>query len=194
MKKIFLLGIIILCCLTINSTFSQSKNYLINRILVEGTYIRNLGNFGSTWDNAAGGYLTYGIAFPEHNFLMFRIGFISNNLLDNLKDSSDYSHASLTILPIEIGGRYYFTNSRFMPFVQFINGLNFVFQSNDLDGKSNEKTLVKYAWQVGFGLTINILNNLSFDAGVNYQSNFYEPEAMNIGFEYALGIGYGLGK
>ena len=81
-----------------------------------------------------------------------------------------------------------------MPFVQFINGINLVFQNADLDGQPNEKTLVKYAWQVGFGLTINLLGNLNVDASVNYQSNFYETDAMNTGFEYAFGIGYALGK
>ena len=194
MKKIILSLTVFLLIGTTYSSFGQSENYLKNRIILEGTYIRNLGNFSSTWDNAAGGYLTYGMAFPEHNLLMFRIGFLSNSLNNNLADSADYNEASLTIMPIEIGGRYYFTNTRFMPFVQFINGINLVFQNADLDGQPNEKTLVKYAWQVGFGLTINLLGNLNVDASVNYQSNFYETDAMNTGFEYAFGIGYALGK
>jgi opacity protein-like surface antigen len=54
--------------------------------------------------------------------------------------------------------------------------------------------MVKYAWQVGFGVTVNLIDNLSVDVGVNYQSNFYETEAMNTGFEYAFRIGYTLGN
>jgi hypothetical protein len=57
-----------------------------------------------------------------------------------------------------------------------------------------DETLVKYAWQVGLGLTINIISFLSLDVGVNYQSNFYETEAMNTGFEYAAGIGIAIGN
>ena len=193
MKKIILSLTVFLLIGITYSSFGQSENYLKNRIILEGTYIRNLGDFSNTWDNATGAYLTYGIAFPEHNFLMFRIGFLSNSLNNNLKDSVNYNDATLTIVPLEIGGRYYFTNTRFMPFVQFINGLNLVFENTDLSGEPEERTLVKYAWQVGFGLAINLLSNLNFDASVNYQSNFYETDAMNTGFEYAFGIGYALG-
>nr|MCU0407197.1 hypothetical protein [Ignavibacteriaceae bacterium] len=45
--------------------------------------IRNIGNFGSVWSNASGGYLGYGIAFPDHNYLMMRAGYINNKLKDN---------------------------------------------------------------------------------------------------------------
>jgi hypothetical protein len=153
--------------------------------MVEGMYIRNLGNFGDVWSNASGGYIGYSVAFPEHNLLIMRTGFINNTL----KDGIDYDNASLTIIPFEIGGRYYFLNDRFMPFVQFMNGLNIVFENTSLEGEKAEKTMVKYAWQIGFGLTFNIINNLSFDVGVNYQSNFYHHDAMNTGFEYATGFG-----
>jgi hypothetical protein len=152
-------------------------------------YLRNLGNFGDVWANASGGYVSYGIAFPEHNLLIFRVGYINNKL----KEDVDYADASLSIVPIEIGGRYYFTDSRFMPFVQFMNGLNIISENTNLEGETKDETLVRYAWQVGFGLTINIVSYLSFDVGVNYQSNFYQDEAMNTGFEYAAGIGYAIG-
>jgi opacity protein-like surface antigen len=68
--------------------------------------------------------------------------------------------------------------------------LNFVFENTNLEGVKEDRTLVKFAWQVGFGLTINITNNINFDIGVNYQSNFYQHDAMNTGFEYATGFGF----
>jgi opacity protein-like surface antigen len=188
MKKIILSTIIVLIAGTIFTGFAQSETFLKNRILVEGFYIRNLGNFGDVWSNAAGGYLGYSIAFPEHNLLMMRVGLISNNLQDDVS----YEDASLTMIPIEIGGRYYFFDDRFMPFIQFMNGLNLVFENTNLEGESEEKTMVKYAWQVGFGLTVNVVSSLSIDVGVNYQSNFYQHDAMNTGFEYAFGIGFAL--
>ena len=170
--------------------FAQPETYLKNRILVEGFYIRNLGNFGDVWTNASGGYIGYSIAFPDHNLLMMRIGFINNTINDEV----NYQDASLTMIPIEIGGKYYFFDDRFMPFLQFMNGLNLVVENTNLEGESEDKTMVKYAWQIGFGLTINILSNPSFDIGVNYQSNFYQHDAMNTGFEYAFGIGYQIGN
>jgi len=196
MKKIILSTLIVLITSSIFSCFGQSESYLKNRILVEGLYIRNLGNFGDVWTDASGGYIGYSIALPEHNLLIMRTGFINNELDDDLKLQEDvaFSDASLTIIPIEIGGRYYFIDDMFMPFVQFMNGLNLVFENTNLEGESEEKTMVKYAWQIGFGLTINILSNPSFDIGVNYQSNFYQHDAMNTGFEYTFGIGYAFGN
>ena len=196
MKKIILSLMLIFFVGSLSSGFAQSESYLKNRISVEGFYTRNLGNFGDVWTDASGGYIGYSIALPEHNLLIMRTGFINNDLDDDLKLQEDiaFSDASLTIIPIEIGGRYYFNDNMLMPFVQFMNGLNLVFENTNLKGESEEKTMVKYAWQVGFGLTVNILSNLSLDIGVNYQSNFYQHDAMNTGFEYAFGIGYAFGN
>ena len=57
----------------------------------------------------------------------------------NLKSQEDlaFSDASLTIIPIEIGGRYYFIDDRFMPFIQFMNGLNLVFENTNLEGEND---------------------------------------------------------
>lgn len=188
MKKIFLSIIIVLIAGTIFTGFGQSETYLKNRILIEGFYIRNLGNFGDVWTNASGGYIGYSIAFPDHNLLMMRTGFINNNYEFNVEA------ASLIMIPIEIGGRYYFFDDSFMPFLQFMNGLNLVFENTNLEGENKEKTMVKYAWQVGIGVTVNVINSLSLDIGVNYQSNFYQHDAMNTGFEYVFGMGWTFGN
>jgi len=190
MKKIILSIIVVLFASSIFTGFAQSDIYLKDRILVEGFYIRNLGNFGDVWTNASGGYIGYSIAYPDHNLLMLRTGFINNTLNDEV----NYKDASLTMIPIEIGGRYYFIDNRFMPFVQFMNGLNLILENTNLEGKNEDKTMVKYAWQIGFGLTVNVMRNLSLDIGVNYQSNFYQQDATNTGFEYAIGIGYAMGN
>ena len=118
--------------------------------------------------------------------LILRTGFINNIYKFNIEK------ASLTIIPIEIGGRYYFTDSRFMPFFQFMNGLNIIFENTNLEGEKEDKTLVKYAWQVGIGITINLVENLRIDVGANYQSNFYMTEIMNTEFEYVFEIGFTL--
>ena len=196
MKKIILTIIIILSVGSLFTSFAQSDTYLKNRIFVEGLYIRNIGNFGDVWANASGGYLGYGIAFPDHNYLMMRTGIISNKLKDEFstEDSLTYEDAYLTMVPIEIGGRYYFIDHMFMPYVQFMTGLNLVFQNEDYVGENEDENLVKFAWQVGFGFTVNLISNLSIDLGVNYQSNFYDDDAMNTGFEYTIGLGYALGN
>lgn len=190
MKKIFLTLILVITFASLFTIFAQSESYLKNRVFVEGLYIRNIGNFGSVWSNASGGYLGYGIAFPDHNYLMMRAGLISNKLKDDVTSEDAY----LTMVPVEIGGRYYFIDHMFMPFAQFMTGLNFVFENEDLVGENEDKNLVKFAWQVGFGVTVNVMSSLSLDIGVNYQSNFYDDDAMNTGFEYTVGIGYAIGN
>ncbi len=196
MSKIFLTIITLISFGSLFTIFAQSESYLKNRIFVEGLYTRNIGNFGNVWSNSSGGYLGYGIAFPEHNYLMMRTGVISNKLKDKLsnQESLTYDGAYLTIIPLEVGGRYYFNDNVFMPFAQFMTGLNFIFQNKDLVGKNENKILVKYAWQIGLGFTINLVSDFCIDAGVNYQSNFYDTEAMNTGFEYTIGIGYAIGN
>ncbi|MBK9099249.1 MAG: outer membrane beta-barrel protein [bacterium] len=190
MKKIILTIIILISAAALFSGSAQSDNYLKNRIFVEGLYIRNIGNFGNVWSNASGGYLGYGIAFPDHNYLMMRTGIISNKLNDDMMNEDAY----LTMIPIEAGGRYYFVDNMFMPFVQFMTGLNLVFTNGDIVGENEAENLVKFAWQVGLGFTINVIENISVDAGVNYQSNFYDDDAMNTGFEYTIGLGYAFGN
>lgn len=190
MKKIILILIIIFSIGSIYTVTAQSDSYLKNRIFVEGLYIRNIGNFASAWSNASGGYLGYGFAFPEHNYLMLRTGVISNKLNDAMINEDAY----LTMIPVEVGGRYYFIDNMFMPFVQFMTGLNLVFTNGDIVGENEAENLVKFAWQVGLGFTVNVISNISIDAGVNYQSNFYDDDAMNTGFEYTVGFGYALGN
>ena len=81
MKKIlFLLVFLIIDANITRITFAQSENHINNLVFVQGNYLRNLGTFGQVWSQAAGGYLGYGIYFPEHNLLMFRTGFMNHAL------------------------------------------------------------------------------------------------------------------
>jgi hypothetical protein len=143
LRKLILL-IALMLTGAVNDGFAQQEKFLKNRIMIEGLYIRNLGNFAEVWENASGGYIGYSIAFLDHNLLIMRTGFINNSP----KDSTGYEDASLTIIPIELGGRYYFTDDTFMPFVQFMPGLNLVFENMNLEGEKENRTLVKFAWQV----------------------------------------------
>lgn len=188
MKSLKLYLVLVIVLITTCTIIAQDGKFLSNRIMVEGIYKRNLGNFSEVWANAAGGYISYGIAFPDHNLLVLRTGFYSNNL----KESVDYEDASSVVVPLHIGGRYYFIDDRFMPFFSFMNGLNLVFENTNLEGEQEDKTLVRYAWQVGAGLSINLFSNLIFDAGVNYNSHFYQTEAMMTSFEYIFALAWRL--
>jgi hypothetical protein len=196
MKKIFLLTIFIYVSINLNQvSYAQKENNLGDIVMVEGVYLRNLGNFGSVWSDAAGAYLNYGIFFPEHNLLLMRTGFISHNLRN-----SDSTDGTLSVIPLHIGGRYYFTNDRFMPFFHFMNGFNIVFENVNLIGEQEDRVLFKYFWQVGIGGTFIVTENINIDLGLNYNSAFYENDkelygaqgAMMTGFEYSVGLAWRL--
>lgn len=192
MKKLLLLIAVIIVLIN-NQNFAQSENNLSDLIFAEGNYLRNLGTFGEVWSEAAGIYIGYGMYFPEHNLLMFRTGYMNHKLR-----SDDQSDGSLSVLPIQIGGRYYFTNDRVMPYIQFMNGFNIVFENMNLTGVKEDRTLLRYFWQIGAGGTFSLTENINIDLGLNYNSAFYENNkelyggagAMMTGFEYTLGFGW----
>ena len=188
MKKNIAVITIIFTIVFLCNGYAQKGRHLNNRIMVEGFYTRNLGSFGEIWSNSVGGYVGYGLAFPDHNLLIIRTGFISNNLNEEIK----YANASSVIIPLELGGRYYFLFDGIQPFIQFINGLNLIFENTNLEGVAGNKTFLKYCWQVGLGVTVYLNNQFGIDIGVNYQSNFYQTNAMNTGFEYVLGLSFSM--
>jgi len=185
------------------------SNFLSDQVIVQGIYIRTLGNFNKVWSSGTGVYVNYGMFFPDHNTLNFQVGYIEYNLQDDL----DPQLGSLTIIPILIGGKYFFTDSRFMPYVSFMNGINIINQTVgfyveeilDEDGHvideevhieeiTDNSRIVRYAFQVGLGIMINIVSSLNIDLAVKYNSHFYQTEAMNTGFEYGFGLVWSLNK
>ena len=194
MKKILLLFILFITGINYNQiTFAQNKEDNRHIVFIQGNYLRNLGTFGQVWSQAAGAYLGYGIYYPEHYLLMFRTGLMSHSIR-----SDEQPDGSLNVIPLHIGGRYNFNGGVFIPYFQFMNGFNLVFENVSLTGVKGNRTLLRYFWQVGTGGTIRISENLVLDLGVNYNSAFYdnnkelyhEAGAMMNGFEYSIGIGW----
>lgn len=171
----------------------QSKQSLGDMIILESMYLRNLGNFSQVWSEAAGGYLGYGIFFPDHNQLIFRTGYIKQLLRDNKNFDG-----SLNLVPLHIGGRYYFNDDNILPFFQFMNGFNIIFENLNLLSEKSDRTLVRYFWQIGAGTAISLFDNFKVDLSINYNSSFYENNkelfyeagAMMTGFEYNIGISW----
>ncbi|MBL1214189.1 MAG: hypothetical protein HND52_12590 [Ignavibacteriae bacterium] len=183
--KQFLLIFSVFIVFISSDIFPQSKIKLNKRIVIEGSYINNIGKFNDTWSTAAGGYISYGITVTEFYHLYFRSGFIKNKLVKNITADE----GSLVEIPIEIGVKYYFWDEEIMPYVQFVNGLNLVFENLNLRREHKKSTLIKYIWQVGGGITYSLTDIVLLDFSANYQSNFYQTDAMNTGFEFTFGVG-----
>ena len=182
----------------------NGSQFLSDQIIVQGLYIRTLGNFNKVWSSGSGGYISYGMFFPDHNTLNFQIGYIDYKLQGDL----DSLNGSLYVIPLLIGGKYFFVDSRFMPYFSFMNGINIINQTIsfevEVDEEGNEniliddtlgdETLVRYAWQVAMGIMINVVGGLNLDLAVKYNAHFYQHEAMNTGFEYGFGLVWSLNK
>ena len=187
---------------------TESK-FLSDQIIVQGLYIRTLGNFNEVWSSGTGVYVNYGMFFPDHNTLNFQVGYLDYKLADDL----DSLNGSFNVIPLLIGGKYFFTDSRFMPYISFMNGINIISQTIafhveeiydeegnlideeiHFDESSGDTRLVRYAFQVGLGIMINIVSSLNLDLAVKYNSHFYQTEAMNTGFEYGFGIAWSINK
>ena len=191
MKKLFT---VILIMLSFAQVYSQSKEKprfsMIPSFSVHGVYTRNLSDFKQVFPNSAGGYVTYSMYFPTKFSLDIRTGYLQQSTTDSTTGFSQ------SIIPIHIGGRYYFTDftkgAKITPYVSFMNGMNLIFeeveQNNVIDTSSGFKG--RYAFQVGTGVKFFASKNWFFDVNANYNNSFYQTEAMLTGFEYNLGVGY----
>ena len=95
-----------------------------------------------------------------------------------------------------------------MPYFSFMNGINLVSANNFLgkDSTGNaareDQSLIRYAFQVGFGFDVKFARNFAINASINYNNSFYEDydlyyqqdSKMMTGFEYVGGISYNFGK
>ncbi|MEJ2195345.1 MAG: hypothetical protein P8X73_10885, partial [Ignavibacteriaceae bacterium] len=101
------------------STPPNNSKFLSDQLIIQGLYIRTLGNFNEVWSNGTGAYLNYGMYFPDHNTLNFQLGYINYSLRDGLDtelDTLGITDTKLFVIPLLVGGKYFFTDSRFMPY------------------------------------------------------------------------------
>ena len=89
-----------------------------------------------------------------------------------------------------------------MPYFSFMNGLNIISSSNYLGTPAqDEQTLIRYAFQVGFGFDVKFIRNFGANVNINYNNSFYYssdseqtiPSKMMTGFEYSAGLSYEFG-
>ena len=169
---------------------AQEWGTLTDRVMVEGMYRRNIGDFGDVWASASGVYVSYAKAFPDNNFLIFRTGYLSSKLADSV----NYPDAKLDIVPLHLGGRYVFIGGRVMPFASIMMGLDVITENTALDGTKAERTHAKFTWELGAGVTVAVAGPVDVDLAAHYQSSFYTHEAMATGFSYTGGLAWNFNR
>ena len=172
---------------------TESGNKLSDQVSVTYNYIHNLGNFGDTYEPGSGVMFNYGFHIPESYLVVLRTGYYTHKL----REGADTGYSSFKVIPLHVGGRYYLYKDVFMPYFSFMNGLNFFMNSESVNGKEDE-SLIRYAFQLGFGFDVRFTRNFGINLNINYNNSFYDAgdiyagqeSAMTTGFEYSGGLSY----
>lgn len=182
-----------------NQTGQNYLQQINNQIFISYAYIYNPGNFGEVYKNGDAFYINYGMYFPNSWLAVARSGYIKHNIRSTV-DSGGYNN--FNIIPIHIGGRYYVYKNIVMPYFSFMNGINIISTSNYV-GPDNlpGQTLIRYAFQVGFGMDVKFARQFGINLNINFNNSFYEDydlyqeqnSKMMSGFEYGAGLTYDIG-
>jgi opacity protein-like surface antigen len=174
---------------------AQNDRSLKSFVLLQGIYTRALGNLSTEFPSAAGGYLGYGIFYPDRYVLMLMAGYSNYRLSDEVPASADLS---LSAIHLMAGPRYYFTTDGLMPYVYLNIGLNIVKEKSTISKYPTrelvDRTSGQFAWQVGFGLMLVVVGDFGVSLDAKYNSHFLHHEAMMTGFEYGLGLTWNVGR
>lgn len=168
----------------------ENNRSLKSFLLLQGIYTRALGNLPTEFPSAAGGYLGYGIFYPDRYVLMLMAGYSSYRVSETVPNIADLS---LSAIHLMAGPRYYFGTRGLMPYVYLNIGLNIVSERSTLTHELVDRTSGQFAWQLGFGLMVVVVGNLGLELDVKYNSHFLYHEAMMTGFEYGVGLTWNVG-
>ncbi len=178
-----------------DAVVAQNDRSLKSFVLLQGIYTRALGNLSTEFPSAAGGYIGYGIFYPDRYVLMLMAGYSSYRISDDVPASADLS---LSAFHLMAGPRYYFSTDGLMPYVYLNVGLNIVKERSTVS-KLPERELIdrtsgQFAWQLGFGLMVVVVGDFGVSLDAKYNSHFLHHEAMMTGFEYGVGLTWNVGR
>jgi opacity protein-like surface antigen len=166
----------------------HQERHLRSFVQVQGFYTRALGTVGETFPSATGGYLGYGLHFPDPYVLMMSAGFSS--YAEHEGSSVDQTLWAMHFLA---GPRYYFATEAYMPYIFLNVGLNIVREESTDPDLSTSRTRGHFAWQIGLGFQVAVVGPVSIDLQAKYNAHFLYHEAMMTGFEYGVGVCYWIG-
>lgn len=198
MKKFFY--ILVLVMIYTLSFAQQPKPESV--VSIRGTAIKNIGEIKDMWETGSAIYASYeNISHINQFSYLFQLGYI------NFSENPDYkfegNDASFFMIPIQIGGRYYFTLKTFRPFLMAMSGLNIYSSKYPLEPATDpdkedlyDGTTVKVNFQVGLGIAIKLFSNLQLEILGNYNSHILNASThYNItGLEFGAGLNWTLGK
>jgi len=185
MKKI----IYIISLFLVANIFAQENDSTKSVISVSARALTPIGIFAENWNTGSAFYLGYGWIYSEEWGVQFQIGYNKYRL----KTGSQYSESpKLSMLAFQIGGRHYFLDGIFKPYVIVLSGVNYIrlfYKSGDalIDERETHMN-----FQIGTGFDFYIINNFQLEISALYNSHLINPSIpYNLtGFEYGMGINW----
>lgn len=184
MKKLF--SVLFLIGLLVSVSTAQSKF----GIRIDGGVALPNGDFGDLYKTGFGGTAALSYELSESVELSANTGYLNfsfnddylNNLLKELGSNITVDvDAPLSIIPLMIGGRYYFSQSDFKPYAGALLGVHILsisaqsvimgYQKFDIQ---KEATETKMAWGVGIGFLYKIGNKLHLNVDAKLNGNSME--------------------
>ena len=189
MKKINL--IILALILTVSMISAQSKL----GIEVGGAYLAPTGDFSDVYKAGFGGMAALTYDATDHLQLSFNTGYaqfsFNNDKFNQLLNDffSGYSSKSfnvnvdskLTIIPVMIGGKYFFTTAEFRPYLAADLGLHIVSVSASkvqVEGQTIDAAVSQSkaatAWGLGVGFFYKVAPKVNIDVNAKINGNNLE--------------------
>lgn len=197
MKKFLIL--VFIYTISSSAIFAQAEDQcgsLETFVSVKGTAISSIGHFKDAWEKGTAFYVSYGKVYSSHWSLIFQTGY------NSFKENPEYAfqgNAKFSIIPLQIGGRYYILLDRVRPFVLAMSGINIVKQKFDTYVQDEhisidkvDKTTAHVNFQIGVGLGIKIIDQLELEFLGKYNSHMLEPSVPYnaTGLEFGAGINW----
>ena len=202
MKKILVIIIYSIVFTNLFAQVSETDFTQESYVSIKGSGINTIGHFSEAWESGSAFYISYGNVYASQWSLIFQTGYI------NFKENSEFGYTAdsdpkFTIIPLQVGGRYYFLLDWIRPFLSAMNGINIITQEysaevTDEEGRPSilivDETDWKYNFQVGFGLAVKVISNLELEGVFHYNSHILRADVpYNItGVEFGVGLNWKL--
>lgn len=185
MRKIFY----VLFLYSVSFLFAQENDSTQSVVSISLRAVTPIGIFADNWNTGSAFYLSYGWIFSDEWGVQFQTGYNKYRL----KTNSKYSESpKLSMLAFQIGGRHYFLDGIFKPYVIVLSGVNYIriyYKSGDIliDERDTHMN-----FQIGAGFDFYVISNLELEISALYNSHLINPSTpYNLtGFEYGLGINW----
>ena len=198
MKKIYLA----IVALSFFTTFTQSQSVV--GIGISGAYLSPTGDFGDVYKDGWGGFASLNFNLSDNFQLSLTSGYSQfqfnndryNQLLNdffNFFGISTYVNitSSLRIIPVMLGGKYFFTNTPFRPYAEAdlgidvvsVDGATIIIDSQSINAATGESKIYS-AWSAGAGFMYQISKSVNLDVNAKFNGN-----NLSAGTNFSTSIG-----